>query len=175
LHRKTILILVMMLIGGALTVAGKVQKVNAATVNFTLYGSAGGTSFQPPYGWGFTSTNITSPGPTMPINQYDNVTLTLTSQDGRSHQFFIDYNDNGVTDSGEPASAVFTSSTIFTFNATVSGTYTYRCSIHPSIMYGTIIVSAVVPEFSLLVMLPFLFLATSVLLVVQRKRRQRWR
>ena len=163
--RKIILATIVVLLIGISVSSIRIQEARAATtVNITLYGWAS-------YGWGFTSANITSPGPTITINQYDYLNLTLISYDGVTHQFFVDYNNNSVIDPGEPRSDAFSSSTNFGFNATISGTFTYRCAVHPSIMYGTLIVQQAVPEFSPFLILPLFIAATVAVAVVCRTKR----
>jgi len=98
-----------------------------------LYGSTGS-------GWGLTSSNITSPGPTITVNLNDLANLTLTSADGLPHRFFVDYDGNGTLDPGEPASPVFNSTIDYHFFANVPGTFRYRCYYDPSAMYGIFIV-----------------------------------
>jgi len=105
----------------------------AASVPVNLYGSFG-------TGWGMTSGSETNPGPTVTVNQGDSVTVTLTSTDGFTHQFLVDYNGNGIADSGEPLSAAFSSTTTLTFLANQAGTFNYLCVIHPTAMKGTFVV-----------------------------------
>jgi plastocyanin len=163
--RKIILATIVVLLIGISASSIGIQEARAATtVNITLYGSASG-------GWGFTASNITSPGPTITIDQYDYLNLTLYSQDGVTHQFFVDYNNDSKIDNGDPASAAFSSSTIFGFNATKSGTFTYRCYFHPSIMYGTLIVQQAIPEFSPFLILPIFIVATIATAVAYRTKR----
>lgn len=110
---------------------GNFKTLNTGrTWNLHFYGSAS-------LGWGFASSNITSPGPTVTVYQGDIVNLTLTSQDGLPHQFFIDYNNNSIVDPGEPASASFTGTITYTFIADTLGFYKYRCAFHPTVMVGT--------------------------------------
>ena len=155
--------IVVLLIGISAT-SIRIQEARAATtVNITLYGWAA-------YGWGFTTTSITSPGPTITINQYDYLNLTLISYDDVQHQFFVDYNNNSIIDNGEN-SAAFSLSTVFGFNATTSGTFTYRCAYHPSIMYGTLIVQQAVPEFSPSLILPLFIVATIAAAVAYKTKR----
>jgi len=170
--RKIVVATIIALLIGMSAASLRIQEARAATtVNITLYGSAGGYYKTPPYGWGFSTTNITSPGPTITIDQYDYLNLTLHSYDGMQHQFFLDYNNNSVLDAGEPASNPFTSTTVFGFNATISGTFTYRCAVHPSIMYGTLIVQQAVSEFSPFLILPLFIAATTAVAVVCRTKR----
>jgi hypothetical protein len=165
MRRKIILAAIVVLLIGISAASIRIQEAKAATtVNITLYGSAY-------YGWGLTSTSITSPGPTITINQYDYLNLTLISNDGIQHQFFVDYNNNSVLDAGEPHSSPFTSTTVFEFNATISGNFTYRCAVHPSIMYGTLIVQQAVPEFSPFLILPLFIVVTIAAAVAIRTKR----
>lgn len=163
--RKISLATIVVLLIGISAASVRIQEAKAeVTVNITLYGSAGG-------GWGSSATNITSPGPTITINQYDYLNLTLYGQDSLPHQFFVDYNNNSVIDTGEPAmSTTFSSNTVFGFNTTISGTFTYRCAVHPSIMYGTLMVQQAVPEFSPFLILPLFIVATIVAAVAYRTK-----
>lgn len=77
MNRRIVLAVVAMSLAGLLAVSIWVQKAEATTRNFSLYGSA--TS-----GWGFTNTTMISPGPTISVDQGDLVNLTLTSQDGQT-------------------------------------------------------------------------------------------
>lgn len=105
--------------------------------NFTLYGSASA-------GWGFTPGTLTIPGPTIIVDQGDIVNLTLISQDGLLHNFYVDYNNDGFPGSGEPISSSFQTSTTYQFTAGVNGSFTYFCQFHQLTMFGTFIVNAIV-------------------------------
>lgn len=145
----------------------QIHDVEAATTrNFTLYGDA-------VQGWGFTSTSITSPGPTITVEQGDTVNLTLISADGVVHQFFVSYTNSSTPSSGDPESAVFSGTTNFQFVATnTTGTYTYYCSIHPSVMYGyfKVVQTGAISEFQPIAMLMLLFLSTGIIAFVYRKK-----
>lgn len=106
----------------------------AASVSFTLYGSLSG--------WGETAATIGSPGPTITVDQDDQVTMSLFSADGRPHTFLVDYDGDDAADPGEPRIA-FTSSTTLTFTAGVAGTFTYWCDLHYGRMWGLFVVNAV--------------------------------
>lgn len=164
--RKIILATIVVLLIGISVASIRIQETKAAvTVDITLYGSHD-------KGWGFSATNITSPGPTITINQYDYLNLTLYSEDGLPHQFFVDYTNNSKIDQGEPAMpTTFSSSATWEYNATVSGTFTYRCAVHPSIMYGTLIVQQAVPEFSPSLIPPLFIVATIAAAFAYRTKR----
>jgi len=109
------------------------SRLDIGVVNINLYGSA----FQ---GWGFTMGSISSPGPIITVNQGDLVNLTLTSADGFTHNFFVDYNGDTVPSSGEPESPNFSTVVNYSFKADVLGTYMYYCQFHKFVMFGTFVV-----------------------------------
>lgn len=162
-----------MILVSASFAAVRVEKVRAANVDITLYGSAGGITSSPPYGWGNSSSTITDPGPTLSVNQNDFVNLTLFGQDGLGHEFFVDYNNNSLVDPGEPVSPSFTTSIVFGFNATQVGVFTYRCRFHPSMMQGTFVVTPAVPEYSGAVIVSLFTMTTLMLLVTYNRKRLR--
>ncbi len=114
-----------------------VAPARADVESFTLYGSQSA-------GWGFTSTSLTNPGPTITVTQGDTVDLTLNSVDAANviHDWFIDYNNNLTADPGEPKSSDFSGTTplSFSFTADRVGTFTYRCHYHPATMKGQIVI-----------------------------------
>lgn len=102
--------------------------------------------------------NGTNPGPTITIFSGDTLNLLLSTTDGTSHQWFVDYNNNGALDANEQAtaSAAFTSSATSTvtpaigISVPIAGNYTYRDNNVPG-NTGTIQiiqqqVAAVIPE-----------------------------
>lgn len=108
-----------------------------ASVSFTLYGTN--------QGWGLTAATITSPGPTLTVTLADVVTMTLYSANGVRHNFYVDYNGNGIPDATEPVSPDFSSPTtplVYTFTAGTAGTFTYYCDYHAGKMFGTFVVQA---------------------------------
>ena len=149
--------------------ATQIHGAKATTTrNFTLYGSF-------TQGWGFTASNITTPGPTIIVEQGDTVNLTLISQDGIGHLFFVGYTNATSPVSGDPQSPSFSGTINFQFNATTTvGTYMYRCAIHPSNMFGQfqVVATGTIPEFQPLIMLSLLIASTAVaVLAYGRKRR----
>ena len=141
----------------------------ATTRNITLYGSY-------TQGWGLTAANITSPGPTIIVEQGDTVNLTLISNDGVTHRFFVSYTNASSANSTEPQSSDFTTTLNYQFIATNNvGTYTYGCIYHYSMgMKGDfqVVLTGTIPEFQPLIMLS-LFVASAAVaaLVFKRKRK----
>lgn len=133
MNKNVALILVVVFLIGMASLAF-VPKANAQTRNFHLYGSAS-------LGWGFSPSTITSPGPAIQVYKGEIVNLTLTSQDGFIHQFYVDYNGNGFPNVGEPTSPQFMTTIVYSFTANVTGSFNYHCSIHPIIMVGNFKVS----------------------------------
>ena len=102
------------------TIGIAVPGAAARNLTYHLFGSRTA-------GWGFSNTSLTTPGPLIQVEVGDNVTLNLTSVDGRMHRWFIDYNNNSVADATEPASNNF--GVGIDWNFTVSnqtGTFVYR-------------------------------------------------
>jgi hypothetical protein len=92
----------------------------AADTSITLYGSRAG-------GWGLTNTSLSTPGPPLTVYVGDNVTLNLTSLDGFTHRWFIDYDGNNVSGGSEPTSPNFGTALLWNFTVSnVTGTYQYR-------------------------------------------------
>src|SRR5437667_23405 len=89
----------------------------AAQFSLTLYVNA--------LGWSFTSGGEARPGPILLAVQGDQVDVTMTSEDLLPHGFFIDYNGNGVADSGDFVSPQTSGTIQFSIPADTLGTYTY--------------------------------------------------
>jgi len=123
-----VLIVLSLFLGTLVTAA--IPSAKAASVTIHLYGNAA-------TGWGTSPGGETMPGPTLTVNKDDVVTLMLHSEDGLPHKFLLDYNGNGIPDAGEPTSPIFTSMTTIVFTASLAGTFTYLCTIHPVTMFGT--------------------------------------
>jgi len=146
------LIAMTLLLAVALASTAGIQSARAAVQEFHLYGLS--TS-----GWGFSSTTMDSPGPTITVTVDDVVNLTLTNEDNGlyapDHQFLLSYENSSTPQAGDPVSPTFGAgqTIVFTFTANVTGTFTYYCVFHPSVMYGTFVVSPVVPEFPSLIIL----------------------
>lgn len=117
-----------------------ILPTRATQYDYSLFGSASN-------GWGFTADSMTVPGPALTVALGDVVNLTLTSQDGATHRFFVDYNGNHLIDAGEPASPPFSGTINYQFNATTAGAFTYFCAFHPYAMHGAfVVVSTATPD-----------------------------
>jgi len=165
---KWLLALTLAVFLAASAAATQIQSARAATTrNFTLYGN---------YleGWGFTASNITSPGPKIVVEQGDTVNLTLISEDGVTHRFFVSYTNSSTPSSGDPESSDFSNTTTYQFVATSTvGTYTYYCAHHPMEMYGTfqVVPTGAIPEFQPLMLLSLLVAITALAALVYRRKR----
>jgi hypothetical protein len=114
---------------------GKIYQL-AGVVSIHLFGSFSS-------GWGFSQSSITVPGPEITVVKGDTINLTLTSVDSVTHGFFVDYNGDMNPGAGEPQSPNFQTATInYQFSADCNGTFTYYCPFHKSMMFGTLIVQA---------------------------------
>ena len=150
-------------------VTTQVHEAGAATTrNFTLYGSFQG-------GWGFTSNNITSPGPTIVVEQGDTVNLTLISSDHVTHHFFVSYTNTTTPGTGDPQSPDFSGTVNYPFNATNTiGTYKYFCYFHPTLMWGyfRVVPTGTIPEFQPLAMLSLSIVCIGIAALARKRRRQ---
>ena len=151
-------------------VTTQIHNAEAATTrDFTLYGSF-------TQGWGFTATNISSPGPTIVVEQGDTVNLTLISNDGIiTHRFFVSYTNTSSPSSGDPQSADFSGTANYSFNASNTvGTYKYYCYFHPNSMWGyfQVLPTGAIPEFQPLIMLSLLVVSTTVAALAYKRKRQ---
>ena len=102
------------------------QPAKAVNVPIHLFASA--------LGWSTTSGGETNPGPTFVVYRNDQIDLTLTSDDGLPHGFFIDYNNNGVPDNGEdisPKTSATQTTITFSFPADRVGQFTYADQVIP--------------------------------------------
>lgn len=129
----------LLLVSSIALALGPLAPVHASPVAYTLYGTA--------QGWGFTANTITSPGPDLTAAPGETVEVTLNSADGVRHNFYVDYNGNGMPDADEPLSddfgGRFPSPITFSFTATTTpGTYAYVCDYHASNQFGSFIVGA---------------------------------
>lgn len=140
----------------------------ATTRSFTLYGSF-------VQGWGFTTSSMSLPGPTIVVEQGDTVNLTLISSDGITHKFFVSYTNSSSPISGDPQSSDFTDTVNLLFLASNTvGTYTYYCAHHPTTMWGylQVVPAGTIPELQPLIMLSLLFVASTIAAAVAYKRKR---
>ncbi len=134
-RRGAAIIAALSLLSSITLLSGLVELAHAGPVSYTLYGTSNG--------WGFTAGTITSPGPDLTVKAGNTVSMSLTSQDGASHNFGVDYNGNRNPDPGEPLSPGYFRTTLqYSFVATTApGTYAYYCYVHPGRMFGRFVVT----------------------------------
>jgi len=102
------------------------QPAGAASVSIPLFANA--------VGWGQTSGGETNPGPTLLVYHNDQITVTLTSDDMLPHGLWIDYNRDGIQNSGDyisPRTSATQNPIQFTFPADVVGQFTYADEVIP--------------------------------------------
>lgn len=104
-------------------------------------------------GWGLRNDSLMSPGPDLYAEVGDNLTVNLTSVDGRTHRWFIDYDNDSAADNEEPRSPNFgpNEDDWVLYNITVSnltGTFPYRSDRNPpgpdndlTLMWGNITIA----------------------------------
>jgi FtsP/CotA-like multicopper oxidase with cupredoxin domain len=162
MSKKSLLIVLALLLIGVLCATYNTPKVRAATVrSFYLTGDH-------LKGW-----NDTIPGPTIIVEQGDTVNLTLTSADV-THRFFLSYHNSSTPQAGDPQSPDFTATIVYSFTATnTPRTYTYYCYYHPSVMHGLfkVVATGSIPEFPAAIVAP-LFIALTLLAVALLKRKR---
>lgn len=115
-------------------------NVPRSEVTISLY-----ASFLAPRGWSTSPGAEAEPGPTIIVDVGDNVTLSLTSEDGLPHAFWVDYDAGSGAfpdiDPDEPHSTMFSTTNIsYTFMARREGQFTYYCDLHYPAMFGTFVV-----------------------------------
>jgi FtsP/CotA-like multicopper oxidase with cupredoxin domain len=166
---KWLLATILVVFLAAVVTTTQVHSAKGATTrSFTLYGHY-------LQGWGFTVASVSSPGPRMVVEQGDTVNLTLISNDGIAHRFFVSYTNSSSPSSGDPESADFSTTVNYQFVATNAlGTYEYRCAHHPDTMWGyfEVVPTGTIPEFQPLIMLSVLVASAAVAALVYRRKRQ---
>jgi heme/copper-type cytochrome/quinol oxidase subunit 2 len=169
LETKWFLVTILAVFSVALATTLVLEARATTTRNFTLYGS----SVAP--GWGFIASNITSPGPTIVVEQGDTVNLTLTSNDHNTHQFFVSYTNDTSPIVNDPQSLAFSTMTAYSFTATNTvGTYTYRCYYHPDLMWGyfKVVPTGSIPEFEPLMMTLLSIVGIGIVAFASKRRRR---
>ena len=102
------------------------QPAKAANVSINLFANA--------FGWNITSGEETNPGPTFVVYHNDQITVTLTSDDGLPHGLWIDYSGDGIQNSEDylsPKTSVTQNPITFSFLADHVGQYTYADQVIP--------------------------------------------
>ena len=149
-------------LGAQSTSRPSIPSVHAANIDsFLLNGSI--------TGWNAS----TNKNPTITVQQGDQVNLSLKSADLATHQFLLDGDNDGVADQADcpttdPCSNLFSTANgiIYRFIVNLApGTYTYYCTVHPTTMLGSFVVTPstvggpVLQVDKLALVLPFLAIA----------------
>lgn len=116
-----------------------------------------------------TGWNGTIPGPYITVYQWDIIYFNLISDDGQTHNFFVDFNGDGLPGGPDVLSENFSTTCIHFLLAHTSGDFNYYCLYHPESEFGTFHVEAVpvggiwisVDKLSLLA--PYIGLASTIL------------
>ncbi|MGE5532891.1 MAG: plastocyanin/azurin family copper-binding protein, partial [Bacillota bacterium] len=143
-----------------LVIAATVQAQNT---NVTLYAGEITTS---QYGFGNSSTTITSPGPTLTLISGQKVTVTLQNAGANPHNFAI-VSTKSSTSNVLWSSAIKSadnplspgSSASVTFTVGDPGNYYYICQVDGHVnlgMWGNVIVLSAIPEFPLPLLIVFI-------------------
>ncbi len=137
-----------------------VPNAHAANLSIALVGSTSG--------W---NASVGTPNPTITVNQGDIVTISLSSGD-TLHQFALDVDRDGAKFTGscsigDICSGQFTPSTptsVMINTSSLSGTYTYFCTFHSTMVGSFVVISGSVGGTTLAVdklslLLPYLVFA----------------
>ena len=95
---------------------------------------------------GWNASEPSGPNPTIIVTQGDKVTINLLNGDYYvTHRFWLDTDRDALSDmsdcpTSDSCSNFFSTYTSITFTASVAGTFTYYCTVHPTVMFGTFIV-----------------------------------
>lgn len=153
-----------------------VATVQAQTSNVTIY--AGEIPMQ--YGFGNSSTTVTSPGPTLTFISGQTVTVTLHNSGSMQHNFAIVSTKSAagtvlwsaqIQSASNPVSPGSSASVTFTVGD--PGNYYYICQVDAHVvigMWGNVIVQTVIPEFPLPLLVVFAAVAITALAAYFRKK-----
>ncbi len=162
--KKLVLVLVFML--SVLSIAAAVvatAKAQATTIDITIYAGEISSS---QYGFGNSSTIITSPGPSLTFHSGDIVKVTLQNAGSMPHNWAIvdQKSSSGAVQwsaqVGNPNAPVAPGqSNSVTFTVGNAGTYYYLCQVDGHValgMWGNVTVESAIPEFPVSLMIVFL-------------------
>ena len=163
--KKPILMLILVL--SMLSPFILVATVHAQTSNVNIY--AGEIPMQ--YGFGNSSTTISSPGPTLTFISGQTVTVTLHNSGSMQHNFAIVSTKSAtgtvlwgaqIQSASNPVSPG--SSATVTFTVGDPGNYYYICQVDAHVvlgMWGKVVVETAIPEFPM----PLLFVFAAVAII----------
>ena len=149
--------------------------VQAQTSNVTIY--AGEIPMQ--YGFGNSSTTITSPGPTLTFLSGQTVTVTLHNSGNMPHNFAVVSTksatgtvlwNSAIQSADNPLSPGSSASVTFTVGE--PGNYYYICQVDAHVavgMWGNVVVQAAIPEYPMPLLFIFALVAITTLVVYLKK------
>ena len=149
--------------------------VQAQTSNVIIY--AGEIPMQ--YGFGNSSTTITSPGPTLTFLSGQRVTVTLHNSGNVPHNFAVVSTksatgtvlwNSAIQSADNPLSPGSSASVTFTVGE--PGNYYYICQVDAHVavgMWGNVVVQAAIPEYPMPLLFVFALVAITTLVVYLKK------
>jgi len=168
--KKPFLVLMFFLLTLSLVAVIGTTKAQAATVQVTIFAGEISTS---QYGFGNSSTTITSPGPTLTFHSGDTVKVALQNAGTMAHNWaLVDTKSSTGTvlwsaqiassSNGVPAGQ----SESVTFTVGNSGNYYYICQVDGHValgMWGNVVVESAIPEFPVPLLIVFLAAAITAM------------
>ncbi len=151
--------------------------VQAQTSNVTIY--AGEITMQ--YGFGNSSTTITSPGPTLTFLSGQTVTVTLHNSGNMPHNFAVVSAksatgnvlwNSAIQSADNPLSPGSSASVTFTVGD--PGNYYYICQVDAHVavgMWGNVVVQTAIPEFPMPLLFGFAAIAVTALVAYFKKQK----
>ena len=173
--KKTLVIFTLLFTVGLLSttlLVANAQTSSTSSTSITLYAGNQPSGSSIPYGYGLSSDNIVSPGPTLNLQEGTTYTVTVNNVADIPHSFEI-VPTKAVSNSPMFGAGIDITNYIspggsgsVTFTPDQTGNFYYVCTVpgHISLgMWGNVVVSAAVPEFPSALMLVFMALAATAL------------
>ena len=168
--KRQILVLVFLLSLLSLSAVVATSKAQSTTIQVTLYAGEVSTS---QYGFGNSSSTITSPGPTLTFHSGDVVNMTVQNAGTMQHNWaIVDQKSSSanvlwsaqIGTPNSPLNAGQNKSVMFTVGNT--GNYYYICQVDGHValgMWGNVVVQSAIPEFPAPLLIVFLAAAITAL------------
>ncbi|MGA3059091.1 MAG: cupredoxin domain-containing protein [Candidatus Bathyarchaeia archaeon] len=172
MKNRIFLVLTFVIVVGLLsTFAVTTTKAQSSGTSITLYAGSV-TSGSGTYGYGYSASNIVSPGPTLTLQEGTTYTITVNVVGNMPHSFEI-VSSKAISSSPLFNAGIDTTSFIpagssgsVTFTPDQTGNFYYVCTVPEHInlgMWGNVVVSTTVPEFPSALALMFMALAITAL------------